>query len=185
MAVCALLTNKTITDGIPTVVYLAVQFDLPRVDSNIDAVDWVWDLTTWSNWSENGRVTGVIPVNDTFTISVQLYWDIEIDPEDYSYVGSALRHGYSILTYDRLEVAGALCDDTSALESYTPRKIIHVGHSYGSFMTSGLLSRHGNLSDGAILTALLTNERLLHEVGPEASGYEFAAECDPDRFADR
>ena len=30
------------------------------------------------------------------------YWDIEIDPEDYSYVGSALRHGYSILTYDRL-----------------------------------------------------------------------------------
>lgn len=48
------------------------RFDLPRVDSNIDAVDWVWDLTTWSHMSETGRVTGVIPINDTFTISAQL-----------------------------------------------------------------------------------------------------------------
>lgn len=48
------------------------QFNLPRVDSNIDAVDWVLDLTTWSHRSENGRATGVIPVNDTFTISAQL-----------------------------------------------------------------------------------------------------------------
>lgn len=30
------------------------------------------------------------------------YWDVEINPEEYSYVDSALRHGYSILTYDRL-----------------------------------------------------------------------------------
>lgn len=48
------------------------RFDLPRVDSSIDAVDWVWDLTIWSHRSETGRVTGVIPVNDTFTISAQL-----------------------------------------------------------------------------------------------------------------
>lgn len=48
------------------------RFDLPRVDNNIDAVDWVWDLTTWSHQSETGRATGVIPVNDTFTISAQL-----------------------------------------------------------------------------------------------------------------
>lgn len=48
------------------------QFDLPRVDSNIDAVGWVWDLTTWSHRSENGRVNDVISVNDTFTISAQL-----------------------------------------------------------------------------------------------------------------
>lgn len=152
------------------------------------------------------------------------YWDVEIKPEEYSYVDSALRHGYSILTYDRLgtgnstkadayevlqagveievlrgltelsraggliqasTVVGATCNDTSALENYTPRKIAHVGHSYGSFMTSGLLSRYGNLSDGAILTGFLINEHLLNEVGPEAFGYEFAAESDPSRFADR
>lgn len=151
------------------------------------------------------------------------YWDVEIRPEDYSYVDSALRHGYSILTYDCLgtgnstkadayevlqagveievlrgltelsragnlvqssEVAGASCDDISWFESYTPRKVAHVGHSYGSFMTSGLLSRYGNLSDGAILTGFLINEHLLNEVGTEAFGYEFAAESDPGRFAD-
>lgn len=152
------------------------------------------------------------------------YWDVEIHPEEYSYVDSALRHGYSILTYDRLgtgnstkadayevlqatveievlrgltelsragdlvqssKVVGASCDDISALKSYIPNKIAHVGHSYGSFMTSGLLSRYGNLSDGAILTGFLINEHLLNEVGPEAFGYEFAAQSDPDRFADR
>lgn len=253
------------------------RFDLPRVDNSVDAVDWVWDLTTWSHKGESGRVTGVIPVNDTFTISAQLcvppqgaksdvlqiathgigfdkgeilfvhrerghaqllghlagqadanalsrYWDVEINPEEYSYVDSALRHGYSILTYDRLgtgnstkadayevlqasveievlrgltelsrtgdlvqssKVVGASCDDTSTLENYTPTKIAHVGHSYGSFMTSGLLSRYGNLSDGAILTGFLINEHLLNEVGPEAFGYEFAAQSDPNRFADR
>lgn len=48
------------------------RFDLPRVDSNIDAVDLVWDLTTWSHMGETGRVTGIIPINDTFTISAQL-----------------------------------------------------------------------------------------------------------------
>lgn len=57
-------------------------------------------------------------------------------------------------------------------------------------MTSGLLSQYGNLSDGAILTGFLINEHLLNEhllneVGPEAFGYEFAAESDPGRFADR
>lgn len=46
-------------------------FDLPRVDSNIDAVDCIWDLTTWSH-NATGRVTGVIPIDDTFTISAQL-----------------------------------------------------------------------------------------------------------------
>lgn len=152
------------------------------------------------------------------------YWDVEINPDEYSYVDSALRHGYSILTYDRLgtgnstkadayevlqasveievlrgltelsrtgdlvqssKVVGASCDDTSTLENYTPSKIAHIGHSYGSFMTSGLLSRYGNLSDGAILTGFLINEHLLNEVGPEAFGFEFAAQSDPIRFADR
>lgn len=83
------------------------------------------------------------------------------------------------------KVVSASCDNTSALEEYMPRKIAYVGHSYGSFITSGLLSRYGNLSDGAILTGFLINEHLLNEVGPEAFGFEFAAESDPDRFADR
>lgn len=152
------------------------------------------------------------------------YWDVEINPDEYSYVDSALGHGYSILTYDRLgtgnstkadayqivqagveidlvrgltelsragtlvqssKVVGASCEDISALEDYTPNKVAHIGHSYGSFMTSGLLSRHGNLSDGAILTGFLINDHLLKEIGPSSFGFEYAPQSDPNRFADR
>lgn len=211
-------------------------YALPRVDNNIDAVDWIWNLTTWSHQAPDGHVTGPVPVNTTFTISAQLcvppqrsksdilqiathgigfdkrldipcavvpretivltdlrhrYWDVEIKPEEYSYVNAALEHGYSILTYDRLgtgnstkadaydivqagaeieivrgltelaragnlmpsaKVVGPFHNDTNILQGYTPSKVVHVGHSYGSFMTSGLLARYGNMSDGAVLS---------------------------------
>lgn len=119
------------------------------------------------------------------------YWDVEVKPDEYSYVNAALDHGYSILTYDRLgtgnstkadaydvvqagveieivrgltelaragklvsssKVVQSTCNETGALLGYVPSKVVHVGHSYGSFMTSGLLARYGNLSDGAILS---------------------------------
>lgn len=47
-------------------------YDLPRIDSNVDAVDWIWNLTTWSHQDVNMRITGAIPINATFTISAQL-----------------------------------------------------------------------------------------------------------------
>lgn len=50
------------------------------------------------------------------------------------------------------KVIGSHSNDTSILNSYVPDKVVHVGHSYGSFMTSGLLARYGNMSDGAILS---------------------------------
>lgn len=73
---------------------------------------------------------------------------------------------------------------SNALHSYKPNKVVHVGHSFGSFMTTGLLSRYGNLSDGAILTGFLINPHLVKEVSPAAFGYEFAPQSDPHRFAD-
>ena len=30
------------------------------------------------------------------------YWDIDVNPEEYSYLDAAITEGYSILTYDRL-----------------------------------------------------------------------------------
>lgn len=48
------------------------RYAYPRVDNNIDAVDWVWNLTTWSHGASEDHITGVIPINDTFTISAQL-----------------------------------------------------------------------------------------------------------------
>lgn len=119
------------------------------------------------------------------------YWDVEIKPDEYSYVKAAVDRGYSILTYDRLgtgnstkadaytmvqagveieivriltelaragkliscaKVVGSDANGTDAMDTYVPDKVVHVGHSYGSFMTSGLLARYGNMSDGAILS---------------------------------
>lgn len=40
--------------------------------------------------------------SDANANTMSRYWDVEIHSEEYSYVDSALRHGYSILTYDRL-----------------------------------------------------------------------------------
>lgn len=80
-------------------------------------------------------------------------------------------------------VVGTTAGRNDTLQNYAPGRIVHVGHSYGSFMTSGLLSRYGNLSDGAILTGFLINPHLVVEVTPGAFGFEFAPYSDPDRFA--
>ncbi|KAL2835380.1 Alpha/Beta hydrolase protein [Aspergillus pseudoustus] len=104
-------------------------YDTPRVDNNIDAVDWIWNLESWTSPNITDRNKGVKKVEDTFTINAQLcvptesaekmgtlqiathgfafdktYWDSEVEPEKYSYVDAALNAGYSILTYDRLGV---------------------------------------------------------------------------------
>jgi hypothetical protein len=46
-------------------------YDVPRVDSNIDAVDFIWDTTTWSHQSRN-RAVGEYQVHETFNIHAQL-----------------------------------------------------------------------------------------------------------------
>jgi hypothetical protein len=52
----------------------AKNYDLkmPRVDNNIDAVDWAWNLETWSHLTTEDRVKGTMDVSDTFKISAQL-----------------------------------------------------------------------------------------------------------------
>lgn len=47
-------------------------YDLPRVDSNIDAVDFVWNITTWSHGDVSTHITGVNPINTTLTINAKL-----------------------------------------------------------------------------------------------------------------
>ncbi|KAH8892783.1 hypothetical protein GQ53DRAFT_718383 [Thozetella sp. PMI_491] len=102
-------------------------FIMPRIDSNIDAIGWTVNVTTWSTRSFSDRITGPVYVNCTFTINAQLcvpsqktskagilqigtqgngwdkrYWDVEIQPEKYSYLDAAIERGYSVLTYDRI-----------------------------------------------------------------------------------
>lgn len=47
-------------------------YSMPRVDSNIDAIDWTVNVTTWSEPSAENRTIRLLPINSTFKISAQL-----------------------------------------------------------------------------------------------------------------
>ncbi|OAK96219.1 hypothetical protein IQ06DRAFT_49905 [Phaeosphaeriaceae sp. SRC1lsM3a] len=60
----------------------------------------------------------------------------------------------------------------------TPSKIVHVGHSFGSILTSGLIDRYGELSDGAILTGFVVND-FFGKLGSIPFSAEYAATSSP------
>jgi hypothetical protein len=48
------------------------KYDMPRVDSTIDYIDWVWETERWSTRSGAERVVSTIPVDEILTINAQL-----------------------------------------------------------------------------------------------------------------
>lgn len=59
-----------------------------------------------------------------------------------------------------------------------PAKVVHVGHSFGSFLTSAFIARYGPLSDGAIITGYLLTEYLA-SAGSTSFSVEYAATSHP------
>jgi hypothetical protein len=47
-------------------------YDQPQVNSNIDAMDWTVNVTTWDMADFTARQTGTVHVDQTFNISAQL-----------------------------------------------------------------------------------------------------------------
>ena len=114
------------------------------------------------------------------------YWDSEYKPENHSYVYASLAAGYSILTYDRLgngqsDIPDAYRGVQTALELeillqltrkardgslapatddhvYIPDKIVHVGHSFGSVLTTAFLATYPDDTDGGIITGFALND---------------------------
>ncbi|CAM1509813.1 Fc.00g001480.m01.CDS01 [Cosmosporella sp. VM-42] len=193
-----------------------------RVDSNIDAMNWLWDTYTWSHPNLTTRITGEIYVHEKFNISARLYWDVQFRSGQYSYVDAAIAHGYSILMYDRIGTGGSSKPDAyTVVESPTevevlkeltklvrsgnliasskvrwegsrhdidafsrkPSKVVHVGHSFGSIVTIGMLTSYGELSDGAILTGFILGSQTGGTKSSEY-GFEFAPANDAQRFGD-
>ncbi|KAL2170679.1 hypothetical protein VTG60DRAFT_4521 [Thermothelomyces hinnuleus] len=220
-------------------------YSMPRVDSSIDAIDWTVNVTTWSTPDAAARIINPVHINSTFRISAQLcvpskkgpkanilqiathglgfdkrYWDVELKPEEYSYVDAAVKKGYSVLTYDRLGTgqsqtpdaytvvqipteieilagltklarSGRLVTSSSSVNAssnagsniisdFRPSKVVQVGHSYGSYLIVLMLSKHADLTDGAILTGfLLTDLPIINVLHYD---HEFAREHDPVRF---
>lgn len=116
------------------------------------------------------------------------YWDPSLYDYQNSYVNAALAEGYATLAYDRLGAGqsdkpdaysgvqapieleilheltlmarnGSLYKLASvASSSPAPTELVHVGHSYGSFLTERYLGTYPNDTSGAIITGWITNK---------------------------
>lgn len=106
----------------------AIDFGSPPITNKYETTQWAVSGSTWSTPSifEIYQSLPTVSIDTTFDIHAQLcvpaggakkdilhlathglifdsrYWDIPVDPEQYSYVFNALQAGYSILTYDRI-----------------------------------------------------------------------------------
>ncbi|KAK7908026.1 hypothetical protein PG985_015329 [Apiospora marii] len=104
------------------------------------------------------------------------YWDFPLNNYNYSYVNQAIGRGYSAFFFDRLglgqsshgepvneiqswlEVSALYALTTMLRENRIPEikakfdKIVHVGHSFGSIQTYGLVAAYPDSSDGIVLT---------------------------------
>lgn len=63
-------------------------------------------------------------------------------------------------------------------------KVVHIGHSFGSILTAGLLTKYGALSDGAIETGWLVSPHIA-DYKQASYGWQYAAENDPVKFGNR
>lgn len=236
-------SNRTCAEFMLPVQVSVIQsvYDYPHVNSSIDVTQFAVDADTWSTLPSPYHVVRNQTIEDTFDISAQLcvppqgrkhnflqiathgliydkrYWDVAVNPSEYSYVEAVLEAGYSILTYDRLgtgrsdkpdayEIVQAPLQEqilrkitemarsedlltqarecNNALPEVSFDKVIHVGHSYGSFLTSALLADYGDLSDAAVITGYIPNSHLT-DTTVTSFGYELASENDPATFGDR
>jgi len=67
----------------------------------------------------------------------------------------------------------------AAFETLTkPKKVIHIGHSFGSFLTSAFIANYCELSDGAIITGYLYT-KFLASAGSTSFEVEYAATGHP------
>lgn len=64
--------------------------------------------------------------------------------------------------------------DVNFTKQPKPTKVVHVGHSFGSFLTSAFIATYGNLTDGAIITGYLLTQ-FLASTGSTTFGVEYAA----------
>ena len=75
-------------------------YTMPRVDSNIDAIDWTVNVTTWSTPSAADRVTAPVPIDRTFKINAQLCF-----PRQRGAKADILQIGTHGLGFDKRSVA--------------------------------------------------------------------------------
>ena len=63
-------------------------------------------------------------------------------------------------------------------------RIIHIGHSFGSVLTTALLATYGNLSDAAVITGYILNDHFA-EMRKATFALEYAPQSNGTLFGDR
>jgi pimeloyl-ACP methyl ester carboxylesterase len=143
-------------------------------------VSGTYNISAQYCWPTNGY-SNVVQVLTHGIGFDKTYWDLAYDNYKYSYVDTALSYGYSVISLDRLGVGKsshgeplneiqafleveALAEITRKLRAGTLpdcnadiSKVIHVGHSFGSFQTFALSAKYPSLSDGIVLTGWSLN----------------------------
>lgn len=136
------------------------------------------------------------------------YWDFYLpnatNDAEYSYINRITGAGYSTLSWNRLGIEPSTIADPykhiqapvelATLVSLTllaragnisqvpiPKKVVHVGHSWGSVLSLGLASVAPQLTDGVVLTGFSgVNQYQLLFVA--SSSFHIASENAPKRF---
>lgn len=138
------------------------------------------------------------------------YWDFGGPDSEYNYIESATEAGYATLSYDRIGTGKSTFADPYTEEQLgvevtvaatlttllrdgklssiakchipAPKKVVHVGHSFGSLITGTLAGSAPGLSDGVVLTGYTTTPNYAASFAT-STNFHLASEADPDRFA--
>lgn len=85
----------------------------------------------------------------------------------------------------KLMSSSKVTGNTSAAFEFTPTKIVHVGHSYGSYVNSLMLINYPDIIDGAIFTGLYPNSiEATSPLNVLNYNHQYANESDPTRFSE-
>ncbi|KAH8726413.1 Alpha/Beta hydrolase protein [Phaeosphaeriaceae sp. PMI808] len=134
------------------------------------------------------------------------YWDSTYKPDEYSFVEAMINEGYSIFFYDRLGtgrsqvISGYINQAEIQVEiiatlaslirdgSYTgtigkPKKLVLVGHSYGSYTSNLAVAKYPKLADATVLTGMAYAGDSDGKKSLEAMAPRIASSLNPDRFS--
>ncbi|KAF2831172.1 alpha/beta-hydrolase [Ophiobolus disseminans] len=135
------------------------------------------------------------------------YWDSAYKPQEYSFVEAVVKEGYSVFYYDRLgtgksQVVSGYTNQASIqieiLASLatlirsgkytgpigTPKSLVLVGHSFGTYTSNAVLIKYPKLADAAVLTGIAyapTNNQ--PNLFLAALGLRIAAQHDPRKYS--
>lgn len=85
----------------------------------------------------------------------------------------------------KLMSSSKVTGNAGAAFNFTPTKIVHVGHSYGSYVNSLMFINYPDIIDGAILTGFYPNSvEATTPLNVLNYNHQYANESDPTRFSE-